>query len=286
MQQLEDYSYSDSNTAKIRAFTGAVKKELITMMRYPVSLVSGMGQVVVIMSIFILAVPLFVGAGDSSSSSVVSQAMTWGFVIYMLMNAAMWEIGTSLRQEQNQGTIESLYMTPANMFLNLCSRISMVTALTMLFSLTGVVFVSLLVGGFTFDNILLGLTVFVLTASASYGFGFMLAGLSIKLKEAIQTWVNLLQFVMMIFCAMFFPFNTLGPLKFISLLIPLSYYVDLFRSTLMGYPAGYPELFPIELLWVEWLICIFFAIVTPVVGYWMYKKQIDSAKTKGNLATY
>ncbi|MHA2295288.1 MAG: ABC transporter permease [Candidatus Hodarchaeales archaeon] len=283
MQQLDNYS--DSKMAKLRGFTGGVRKELTIMTRYPVSLVTGMGQVIIILSIFILAVPLFVGSGNSNSSSV-SQAMIWGFVIYMLFNISMWEIGTSLRMEQTQGTLESLYMTPVSQFLNLCSRISITTAVTVLFSITGVFFASILIGGFNVTNIFFGVSIYVLASITAYGFGFMLAGLSIRLKEAIQSWINLMQFGMMIFCAMFFPFNALGPLKIISYLIPLSYYVDLFRSTLMGYPAGYPELFPMELLWVEWLIVIFFAIVTPIIGYRIYKKQIDNAKMKGNLATY
>ena len=146
--------------------------------------------------------------------------------------------------------------------------------------------VSVITGSFQIANILPGLVIFVLAASAAFGFGFMLAGLSIRLKEAINSWINLIQFGMMIFCAMFFPFSALGPLKYVSYLIPLSYYVDLFRSTLMGFPAGFPELFPMELIWIEWAIAIFFAIVAPVVGYWMYKKQIDRAKIKGNLAAY
>ena len=103
--------YLESRPARLRAFTGAVKKEFILLTRYPVSLACGMGQVIVIMAVFILAVPLFSGSSGTGNGVSVSNAMTWGFVMFMLFNAAMWEIGTSLRNEQVQGTLESLYLT-------------------------------------------------------------------------------------------------------------------------------------------------------------------------------
>ncbi|MHA1450321.1 MAG: ABC transporter permease [Candidatus Hodarchaeales archaeon] len=280
---MRSFDYLDSRSAKLRAFTGAVKKEFTILTRYPVSLVCGMGQVIIIMGVFILAVPLFSGSSDTGSAVSVSTAMTWGFVLFMLFTSAMQDIGTSLRNEQVEGTLESLYLTPANMFLNLCSRISVTTFITLLFSITGIVMISLVIGTFYVTNIIAGVLIFAMTA---FGFSFMLAGLSIRIKDAISSWINLMQFGMMIFCAMFFPFSALGPLKFVSYFIPLSYYVDLFRSTLMGYPAGFPELVPLELIWIEWAIVVFLAVITPVIGYRIYKKQVEKAKIKGNLATY
>ena len=53
---------------------------------------------------------------------------------------------------------------------------------------------------------------------------------------------------LLVLCANFFPFAALPPfLLKISRLIPLAYAVDAFRSTLMGFPPGFPELAPIKL---------------------------------------
>jgi len=69
----------------------------------------------------------------------------------------------------------------------------------------------------------------------------------------------------------------------VSRAIPLSYGVDAFRSTLMGYPAGFPELAPIE---VEWVIVIAFGLLMPVLGLWLYRREEDRARRTGSLSEY
>ena len=88
----------------------------------------------------------------------------------------------------------------------------------------------------------------------------------------------------MILCAMFFPFSVLpdSVLK-ISKLIPLSYGVDLFRSSLMGYPEGFPELLPVN---QEFLIILLFGIITPALGYLLYRKAEKKVRTDGSLGMY
>jgi len=71
--------------------------------------------------------------------------------------------------------------------------------------------------------------------------------------------------------------------RFLSHLIPLSYCVDAFRSTLMGYPNGFPELASIE---VELIIVTLFGIFMPLVGYWLYRRAEDRARVRGSLAEY
>jgi ABC-type polysaccharide/polyol phosphate export permease len=114
--------------------------------------------------------------------------------------------------------------------------------------------------------------------------GFAFAALTLRIKEAAQTVAILLQFVFMIVCAIFFPFTTLPPaIRMISRVIPFSYAVDAFRSTLMGYPEGFPELAPIE---VEILIVTAFAIVMPITGYYLYRRAENHARSMGSLSEY
>jgi hypothetical protein len=50
----------------------------------------------------------------------------------------------------------------------------------------------------------------------------------------------------------------------LSRLIPLSYAVDAFRSTLMGFPDGFPALLPIE----PGLVTVTtFGVLMPLLGY-------------------
>jgi len=99
-----------------------------------------------------------------------------------------------------------------------------------------------------------------------------------------QTLANLFQFAFMVLCAPFFPFAALPDwLRTIARLIPLSYGVDAFRSTLMGYPRGFPELAPIG---VEVAIVTTFGLLMPVIGFWLYRREENIARRKGSLSEY
>jgi ABC-2 type transport system permease protein len=97
----------------------------------------------------------------------------------------------------------------------------------------------------------------------------------------MNTLTNFLQIFFMIICAMFFPFSALPEfLQFISRLIPISYCVDLFRSTMIGVS---PELLPFEF---EVVIVIISAICLPILGIWFFRRTVEKAKREGNLAEY
>jgi len=114
--------------------------------------------------------------------------------------------------------------------------------------------------------------------------GFAFSALTLRVRETAQTLANLGQFAFMVFCAPFFPFSVLPPfLQNVSRLVPLSYAVDAFRSTLMGYPPGFPELAPIE---VEIAIVAAFGLLMPIVGYWLYRREEDRARRTGTLSEY
>jgi hypothetical protein len=51
----------------------------------------------------------------------------------------------------------------------------------------------------------------------------------------------------------------------------------------MGYPKGFPELAPIE---VEIAIVAAFGLLMPIIGYWMYRRQENIARTDGSLSEY
>ena len=113
--------------------------------------------------------------------------------------------------------------------------------------------------------LLLALLTLVLTLSGVFGFGFAFAAYTLIVKESAQTVANMLQFALMAVCAMFFPFSVLpGPVRAVSYAIPLSYGVDLFRSALMGFPPGYPELLPVG---TEIVIVALWGLLMPTLGW-------------------
>ncbi|MFX0208133.1 MAG: ABC transporter permease [Candidatus Hodarchaeota archaeon] len=286
IQSPSNYSLGLTDLNKrssLSAYIHMVKKELIIMIRYPVAFLSSFIQVFLILAIFTLAA--FVFTGENSISKVeISGIMVYGLIIFLFVSEAFFTIGLSLRREQTTGTLESVYLTPANQFANLVSRISVAFVWSGLVSIFSIIFFSFVIGTVPIYNVLIGIFFLLFALSGTFGFGFMIAGLGIRLKETIELLANVAQFAVLILCAVFFPFSALPePALWISKLIPISYAVDLFRSIMMGLPRGYPELASFE---VEAIIVIFYGLLFPLFGYKYYQRQIRSAQDEGSLSNF
>ena len=65
--------------------------------------------------------------------------------------------------------------------------------------------------------------------------------------------------------------------------IPVSYGVDAFRSVLIGFPKGYPELPPFE---IEMVVVVLFGILSPLLGYLYYVHSEKKARIQGTLSEH
>lgn len=269
-------------------FMAMVRKQLTIMTRYPVDFVASFGQIFFMIMLFAFAAIMFEpraanGASNGMSSST-GAVMMYGFILFMFVSDTLWSIGYNIREEQYQGTLESLYLTPASKFASLVSRVATILVWTGLLTIAALLFVQLFLGRLPFHNAGLGAVLLAFSLSGTFGLGFMFAAYTLIVKESAQTAANLLQFVLMILAGMFFPFRSLPDVLLIgSRLLPLSYAVDAFRSTLMGYPSGFPELAPIE---IEIPIVIAFGVLGPLAGYWVYRQAERRARIVGSLAEF
>jgi ABC-2 type transport system permease protein len=268
----------------MNAFWAMVRKELIIMSRYPVNFIASFGQVFLTVAVFTLAASMFYRGGEMNGMAGYSGVGVYGLALFMFMGDTLWSIGYSVRLEQTQGTLEQLYLSPASKFASLAARVMNTLIWTGLLSIAASIMMSRMMGGTPFLNPLSGLYILIFTLSGTFGVGFAFAALTLIIKETASTAANLLQFVILILCANFFPFEALPPaLLAVSRAIPLAYAVDAFRSTLMGFPEGFPELAPIE---VEIVIVTLFGILMPLVGYWLYRASERSARRSGSLSEY
>ncbi|MFX0087683.1 MAG: ABC transporter permease [Candidatus Hodarchaeota archaeon] len=259
-------------------FCSMTKKEFTVLTRYKFSFIISFIQIFLIMFLF-TAAALILTPPDKASYGV--GLMYYSFVLFMFISSALWDIGNSLREEQYQGTLESLFMAPISYFSSLLSRI--IVNLIWIGSNVIVTFftMSIVFGSLPVENVVLGIFVLVLSMLVCFGFSFGFAGLALRYKESMNTLTNFMQFALMVFCAMFFPFSALPDIiVIVSRLIPLSYCVDLFRSTMIGVQ---PELLPLEF---ELIIILFFAIALPIFGIIFFRRTVQTAKKDGNLAEY
>jgi ABC-2 type transport system permease protein len=282
---LEGQNLSPSLIASLSAFWAMVRKELIIMARYPVNFVASFGQVFLIVAVFTLGGSMFYrGVEGGSSGGNPSGVVVYGFMLYMFMGDTLWAIGYNVRHEQVQGTLEQLYLSPASKFANLVSRVANILIWTGLLTITASILMASMIGDLPVENIGLGLYVMAFSLAGTFGLGFAFAALTLYIKETAQTVANFLQFGLLVLCAYFFPFSALPDFVLpISKLIPLSYTVDAFRSTMMGFPPGFPELAPIGF---EVVLVTVFGLVMPYLGYVLYRRAENHARRRGSLSAY
>lgn len=272
--------------ASLETFASMVKKQLIVMTRYPVNFVVSFVQIFIIILMFTFATLMFSpgGTGGGSGNVPTGGIMMFGFILFMFLSDTLWTIGYNIRWEQYQGTLESLYLTPANKFASLVSRVTISLVWTGLNVLAALLFVQYVLGRLPFNNLELAGYILVMSLSGTFGFGFAFAAYTLLVKESAQMTANFLQFALLVVCGMFFPFSALPSIVLIlSRLIPLSYAVDAFRSTLMGYPPGFPELLPIG---QELVIVTGFGLLMPLLGYVLYKAAERKVRVDGTLAEF
>jgi len=260
------------------------------MVRYPVEFVASFGQVFLMVAIFTFGARTFNAqmsydaARSHSEVSYASGIVVYGFILFMFVSDTIWTIGYNIRNEQVQGTLEQLYMTPASKFLNLVARVTNTLLWTGLLSLTAGALMVAMIGRLPVENPLLGLYILVMSLSGTFGVGFAFASLTLRVKETAQTMANFLQFGLLILCANFFPFSVLPPVvRIFSHIIPLAYCVDAFRSVLMGFPNGFPELASFQ---VELVIVSLFGVLMPILGYDLYHRAERHARQTGSLGAY
>lgn len=259
-----------------------VKKQLVVLSRYPVEFITSFAQMFFIVAIFSLAGLTFSPTG--SSSEQISGIVVYGFVLFLFVGDTLWTIGYNIRQEQVQGTLEQLYLSPSSKFASLVSRVVHLVIWTGFLCITSIFVMKMLLGSLPAHNLGLGILLLIFNLLGTFGLGFAFAALTLKIKESANTLANLFQFMFIIFGASFFPFQALPKsMMAISKLLPPAIGADIFRSTLMGYPPGFPELYSIE---TEIWITVAYGVLMPFLGYYFYKRAEHTARKDGTLTAY
>jgi ABC-2 type transport system permease protein len=267
-------------------FWAMARKELMVMARYPVEFIASFGRVFLTVAVFVLGGKMFtpIQAGQAGANNNTSGLVVYGFILFMFLGDTLWNVGYAIRHEQVQGTLEQLYLSPASKFASLVSRVSNTLIWTGLLCAAGGALMAAMTGRLPVENPLMGLYILAMSLAGTFGIGFAFAALTLRIKESAQTLANLLQFVFLILCANFFPFSALPPFLYsLARFIPMAYSVDAFRSVLMGFPPGFPELAPFP---VEVAIITTFGILMPFLGYALYRRAETQARRQGSLSAY
>ena len=270
-------------------FLAMLYRHLLEMFRYPITMVSHIVSLIIMAFVFHLAIQTFMiqpgtRIGPDNLGTLSGGIMLYGFILFLFVSDTLWSIGYHMRLEQIEGTLESCYLTPVNPLFYVISRAMYPLVWTSMNVSILLLSIWLLMGALPAENIGLAISVFILTLSGVLGLGLCFAALTLILKETAQVITNLTQFLLLTLCAIVVPFQSLpDQLRIISYCIPLSYGIDLFRSALLGFPPGFPELVPTHTAFV---LIIIWAVGMPTVGYCSYRSAEYYVRIHGTLAEF
>jgi ABC-2 type transport system permease protein len=271
------------------ALGAMLRKNVRVAFRYPVNVASRILRLLFMLPLYFLAIAMFWDGGlpgmlASTAGRQLVGVMVYGFVIYQFTADSLWMIGYYLRQEQIEGTFESLHLSPASRTVYLLARFVEPLVLSGINSVVAVTLVSIAFVPPPLGDLAVALVALACTLAGLFGLGCAFAALTLLIHESAQALASLLQFVLLVLCSMLVPFHSLPPLlRSLSAYVPLSYCVDLFRSAMMGYPAGHPELAPVA---TELVIVGLWGVGLPLLGLLLYHRVERHARTHGLLGRF
>jgi len=223
------------------------------------------------------------------SADVPSLAPYGGdFIAFALVGSMGWSllwnitnsVSFSLRNEMLMGTLESILITPTNIYTIIVAYIIFGS----IFGLLSMLFLFLL-GFYGFGVIVFStaniytIIIFSISIIMMAGFGMMFGGLTLKYKNIGQT-IPLIQGIAMFFCSVYFPISILpGGLQSFTKFIPFYYSMEGLRISLTTDGLN-PEL-------LHYIIILtILAAAFIILGIILLQRGLNKAKKDGSLSFY
>lgn len=219
-------------------------------------------------------VPILAEYGGDYIQYVLVGSIGWAYLW-----SSMGVSSRSLRMEMLYGTFEPIFMTPTSPFLVL---IAYTIWGLFLGSLSVIVF--LFLGFFVFDIVITGsfilaLIIIVISIVIMVGFGMVVAGLNVFLKN-VGPVVRVLQEAARFLCGVYFPLEVLPQfLRPVGKAIPVYYSIMGLRLALSDHASLSDVLYYIGILSV-------LAVAFMIFGMIFFRKALNKARKDGSLAYY
>src|SRR5699024_9280195 len=167
------------------------RKEYLELKRY------WPNTLAMILTFYIIFLGMFFGIqliGDPSAQDVNTQYAIVNYIFWFLAMLTMQSVGFEVTNEAMRGTLEQLSMSPMGMWRIMLTRL-VSTTLIYFVILVGLLYLSMLTSGQWLNvDIITIMPILILTLISMFGAGFMIAGISIVLKQ-VQSFLQILQFI-------------------------------------------------------------------------------------------
>lgn len=223
----------------LRAVAAIARKDLIHFYRYPLNALFRVVEPVMWLTPIYFLGRSFGPAGGQSGFAGYSGTADYmsfvlvGTVITSYVSAVFWGMGYALKNEMDQGVLETNWMAPLPRPLLLFGQTLASLAITTI-NVAGVLLLARLIFGLSITGGLLeSVPVLLLVLAALYGFGFAFAAVVLLLRDA-NTLIDISNFSVSILSGSQFPVTVLPrALLPIALALPLTYGYDALRGLLL-----------------------------------------------------
>lgn len=271
--------------SNLRALYAIALKDWKKFWRYPLNAVSSIFQPLIWLApVFFMGKAFSVngqvqGFQQYSGTSDFMSFILLGTVLTNFINAVFWGMGYALKEDMDDGVLESNWLTPVPRLLILAGHSLTNLFITIITSTVMLVAAALLFGFQVNGNVLTAFLPVIPMMLGLYGFGFAFASLVLVMREA-NTLVDISSFLLQIFTGSNFPINSLPRwLLPISMAIPLTYGLDAVRGILLNTPTIFPVGWEIVLLIVSMALMLW-------LGAWAFNSLERRVRKWGTLGQH
>ena len=272
-----------------RVLGKSIWRDFVNIGRYKVALIGWLFSMLVgLGSAFIFGVLFQFNPITSAESGVQSDQVfvffASGIALSAFVDTAFWAPMGRVEQDIHYGTLEAVFVSPANRMAYLLSPTIADSILNLLFFIPAFVVIMVMNGSIT-DIHVLGTTMLVvlLTMISMIAFGVFFAMIAILVRRSRPIAV-FLSMLFQFFCGAYVPVQsyvalnrTLGEvLKYIASIFPITHCYDLFRY--FTYGATYNTLFPV---WLEFLFLGITSLLFVSIAALLLKSVEKKAKREG-----
>ena len=231
------------------------------------------------------------GGGRHPEAFILLGTNTW-----MLLSFALWDYVTYIREEQQSGTLESLFLTPANQVLIIMGRGALSAILAMITFVIGL-FVGLLLLDinllFSIDLGLFIVAIIVILLGFIPLLGLSLASGAIVLHyKEVYNIVGSMQMFFGVLIGVFFPITLLPIIiQVLSLLFPGTWIVQDVRYIIAGSPPmlvvyGLENVFGNFPIVFDTIILLFLTGLWAIGGWYLFSRMLRNLKREEGLTQY
>lgn len=215
----------------------------------------------------------YTGTGDYMSFILV------GSILSSYISSVFWGMGYALKNEMDEGVMESNWLTPVPRFAFLVGQ-TVTSLITTTIVNAGILLLGWWLFGFTVSgNLWQAISIALPMLLALYGFGFAFAAVVLLMRDANML-VDVSDYLVTIFSGSQFPVQALpGFLLPIALALPLTYGFDVMRGLLIQSKTLLPIPYEIAIL-------LLFMTVTVPAGYLIFRRVERRIKRLGTLGMH